>query len=104
MQCNAGAEGLLPDLVEREVTDHEGAGLPGLDDATCPFESDSQSLRRGGPDEGCGLPHFGQRPLGHQSALVDDVDIVGELFHFAEQMAGHEHRVAVRRPGPQQIP
>ena len=34
----------------------------------------------------------------------DDDDVVGELFHLAEEMAGHEHRVARRRARSQQIP
>ena len=50
------------------------------------------------------MPQVGQRSLGHQSTLVDDNDIVGELFHLAEQVAGYEHRVAFRCPRPQQIP
>ena len=49
------------------------------------------------------MPHLGQRSLGDQSALVDDDDIVGELFHLAEEMAGDEYRVSGRGPRPQQI-
>ena len=40
MQSNTGAEGLFPDLIEGEATDHEGIGLSVFDDAACRFEGD----------------------------------------------------------------
>ena len=68
-----------------------------FDDATGLFESDPQRFRCGSANQGCGLSQFVKRAAGDQPALVDDDDIVGELFDLVEEMAGDEHRVAFGR-------
>jgi hypothetical protein len=39
---------------------------------------------------------LGEGPLGDEPTLVDDNDIVGEVFDFGEEMARYEHRPATR--------
>ena len=102
MYCDAGSEGPLADFVERQAPNDKGLGVFSLNDSAGAFECNSQRLRRCGADPGRRLPQLGQRPLRNQSALIDDDNVVGQLLHLAEEVAGHQHGVALRRPRPEQ--
>ncbi len=103
MEGDPGGEGSLADFVDRHVPNDEAVGTVRLGGCAGLFEHDSESTWVGGAHQRCGLLELGQRALGDEPALVDDDDVVGEVFDFGEEMARHEHGAAIGGSGPEPI-